>query len=852
MGRKRSGRVALVLCAAAVAMSQVWAAEADVVGQLGEGLKAAATFKYGDSDAAPRKVEDLVIEAAKDPKLRVEAEKLLIATLTATDTSPAYKGLLCRHLRIMGSAACVPALAALLTDEKLSHMARYALGYMEYPEAGAALREAVGKTSGALKVGMLGSLGNRRDEKAVPDLVKLVGDKDALVSEAAIAALGRIGGADAATALEAARAGAKDKLRAVVGDSLLQCADRLLAAGDLERAAKMFQPLYGPDEARHVRIAALRGMVVATGEKALPIVIELMKGNDPELRANAIRFVRDFKGEAATKRFAAELPTLPADTQVLLIAALADRADAAAKPPILAATKSDDEAVRAAALEALGQVGDASVVPLLAEAAATGKGKDRDAARASLINLSGEGVDAAIAKAMESAEGKTRAELIRTLAERKATGVTDAILKAASDADNDIRREAIRALGVLAGEEQLAALVGRMVQPKEAGDRPAIEKSVMAVCVRIEDKGKQEAPVLAALGGATGEAKAALLRVLGKTASAKALAAVRAGMKDRDPAVHDAAFRSLADWPDAAPLDEVMKLVRTSADQVHKVLALRGAVRMINLPSERDTDETLDLYKQALDLAQRPEERKLVLAGLANATSPEAIRVVEPFLDNPALRDEGIQTMLAIAKTLSATHKPEAIAALRSVIGVARDKRLRDDAKRMIDDMEKYEGFILAWEGSGPYTEQGKTGEQLFDAVLPPEKPDAKDVKWGRVTKGVEGLQINLEQAFGSVTNAAAYLRASVYSPIEQMAELQIGSDDGVKVWLNDKVVHAKNVVRGLKPADDRVRVSLREGWNPIMLKVVQVEGQWSVCLRVRDTADVSLVGLRMLPGIQR
>ena len=47
----------------------------------------------------------------------------------------------CRALRIKGTAASVPALAALLPDEKLSHMARYALESMPYPEAGQALRD---------------------------------------------------------------------------------------------------------------------------------------------------------------------------------------------------------------------------------------------------------------------------------------------------------------------------------------------------------------------------------------------------------------------------------------------------------------------------------------------------------------------------------------------------------------------------------------------------------------------------------------------------------------------------------------------------------------------------------------
>ena len=67
----------------------------------------------------------------------------------------------------IGTAESVPALAALLPDKDLSHMARYALERIPAPEAGAALRDALPKLSGALKVGVIGSLGVRRDAASV-------------------------------------------------------------------------------------------------------------------------------------------------------------------------------------------------------------------------------------------------------------------------------------------------------------------------------------------------------------------------------------------------------------------------------------------------------------------------------------------------------------------------------------------------------------------------------------------------------------------------------------------------------------------------------------------------------------
>jgi HEAT repeat protein len=97
----------------------------------------------------------------------------------------------CRGLRIRGTAAAVPALAAMLSDPELSHVARYALEPMPFPEAGKALRDALAITAGKPKAGIAASLGVRRDPEAVPVLTPLLNDANADVAQAAAA--GRTG-----------------------------------------------------------------------------------------------------------------------------------------------------------------------------------------------------------------------------------------------------------------------------------------------------------------------------------------------------------------------------------------------------------------------------------------------------------------------------------------------------------------------------------------------------------------------------------------------------------------------------------------------------------------------------------
>ena len=128
----------------------------------------------------------------------------------------------------------------------------------------------------------------------------------------------------------------------------------------------------------------------------------------------------------------------------------------------------------------------------------------------------------------------------------------------------------------------------------------------------------------------------------------------------------------------------------------------------------------------------------------------------------------------------------------------------------------------------------------MFTTAYPPEKPDApeaRDVKWRTWTgKGSRPWFVNFMDLRGiGGGNRAVYLRTKVPSSRERKATLEIGSDDGVKVWLNGKLVHAKNASRGLREGEDRVRVTLRKGSNTLLLKITQGGGDWSACVKIAD-----------------
>lgn len=263
MFRSMSVLIAALMVPAALAWSLPAASADEAVDKAFDVLK---TYDWGHERGALDAIDKAVAASHGNAAARTALEARLSAVLSA-QVSNAAKDFVCRKLSLIGSAHSVPALAALLTDKKLSHMARYALERMPCPQAVKAMRDALPKVRGPLKVGVINSLGVRRDAESTAALIALLGDKDQEVLSAAAAALGAIGSSESAKVLGAFQAKAPSALRLAAADAYLACGERLLADGKTAEAMLVYKALSKPEQPKHVRLAAMRGLLAVTGKK---------------------------------------------------------------------------------------------------------------------------------------------------------------------------------------------------------------------------------------------------------------------------------------------------------------------------------------------------------------------------------------------------------------------------------------------------------------------------------------------------------------------------------------------------------------------------------------------------------
>jgi len=606
------------------------------------------------------------MSTAKDGGARNAEVAKLVATLQS-DAAPFDKAQACQRLALIGAKEAVPALAALLPDERLSSYARFGLEPIPDPSVDDALRDALGKLHGRLLAGVINSIGVRRDVKAVGALTKLALDPTSELAPMALAALGRIATFEATETLQRALAGSSAAVRGAAADACLVSVERLLAAGKREESVRLCDAVRHANVPQPLRVAATRGAILARQSAGLPLLLEQLKADDKDLFGVALRTSRELPGGDVTRSLIAELDRLPPARQVLLIRAIGDRQDAAALPAMQKRAAGGSREIRLAAIHVLGQMGDVSAVTVLLETAVSGDPVLARAAQASLTKLHGSAVDTAIVTNLDHGDPKARALLLDLVAQHAIASALPAVLKAADDPNEQVRLAAIKTLGRIIGLKEMAILTNRLLAAKSPQETAAVQETLKVACLRMPDRDACAGGLLDCLPNAPIASKRFLLELLGSVGGARALKGVSVAAEDADADLQDAATRVLGEWMSADAAPELLKLAKTLRNDKLRVRALRGYIRIVRQMSLL-AEQKLAMCEAAFGAAQRDEERRLVVAVFGRVASAKAMSMVIPHLANPALAEEAAAAALAVGEKIVQTDPRVVADAMQQVL----------------------------------------------------------------------------------------------------------------------------------------------------------------------------------------
>ncbi|MHC4229093.1 MAG: HEAT repeat domain-containing protein, partial [Planctomycetota bacterium] len=229
-------------------------------------------------------------------------EGKLIGVIGSDDASHKDKVDACRGLALIGTKKSIAPLAVLLGDEKLSHMARYALEPIKDPAVDAAFRDALGTLKGRPLVGVIGSVGVRRDARAVKPLANILTQHEAglAVTSAAVRALGSIGNVAAAETLQTGLAHVPKDNQLPIAEGLFRCAELLAAEGNRDVAVDIYDQLLEAGGPHQVRAGALRGAIL-TRENGVELLQEYLRSDDYILFSAAAQTAMEMPGANVTR-----------------------------------------------------------------------------------------------------------------------------------------------------------------------------------------------------------------------------------------------------------------------------------------------------------------------------------------------------------------------------------------------------------------------------------------------------------------------------------------------------------------------------------------------------------------------
>jgi HEAT repeat protein len=647
---RRAALAAILTTGLAADRSSAQGQPSTAAAAIGPLLEKISTYRFGDERDALFGLDTLVRSSLSSPAELKVIEMRLVAFLDSNATRAA-KDYALRTLSIVGTDASIPALVARLGDPTFAARAFYALTRIPSQASTDAMRKALDPAPASLKAGIAAELGKRRDAKAVPQLKGLLSSPDGVVAEAAAGALGHIGNAAAADAIRELRAKAQGPFRARLAESYLTAASHLASDGAKGPAIRAYKQLLDAGEEERIRMAALGALASLDPADSIAPLLAAAESNSPRIQTAAMRFLAGIPGNAATQSLIKLYPKLGPAPRAQLLAALADRGDTAAKPVFLEAAKVSAPEVRLAALAGIAKLGDGAVVPLLAATAASTSGAEQAAAREALNLIHGTGSDEAIVKALPAAQGKEKVELIMAAGERGVTAAATALVEAVRDSNTDVHRESLRALRNVAGPAHVPALLELLLQASTPADRREITQTLAFALKRSESA--SAAPVIQAYNsGPATPARLALLEIMGQTSAAPALPVLRSALKDSSAEIVRGAILALTEWGNPAPIPDLLAITQSSANPALGILALRGYIKLLGLPSTRSSAETAKMLGVALGLAKQPAEKRSVLSMLGNLPCKESLEIAEAAQRDEAVAKEAKAAVERIAGVL--------------------------------------------------------------------------------------------------------------------------------------------------------------------------------------------------------
>ena len=318
-------------------------------------------------------------------------------------------------------------------------------------------------------------------------------------------------------------------------------------------------------------------------------------------------------------------------------------------------------------------------------------------------------------------------------------------------------------------------------------------------------------------------------------------------VKNPDPLFREAGLNAMmaSELPEA--VGPILNAVHSMSPE--DVTAIRESLmKMARVMQARGLGDVAgQIYAALYGVTPNNDERRLLLNNMAYAPVPDSFDAILAAISDPSLVEAAKPALVALADKLVQLHQPDqALKAYRIIAGLDGKPIAADSSLSVARQL----GFITDWRVVGPFPwcddsdwETPFVQEPGVDLSAAYTAGD-KTMGWKPLeTKEPSGL-VDLSGAVARQDRCFAYAYAEIALDAGVNAEIRMGVDDGVRLWVNGKQVFENRLDRGVKIDEDAVTVQFAPGVNTLLLKISQASGGGRFCVRLLTAQGRPIVPL--------
>ncbi|MBP5672433.1 MAG: HEAT repeat domain-containing protein [Victivallales bacterium] len=638
-------------------------------------------------------------------------------------------------------------------------------------------------------------------------------------------------------------------------------------------AKKMFEAVYAKSKIQSVRTAAMMHLILdeckATDDNAAFLADLAKPENEYGLNAALAKWleigckcaklhlkpsgspafsngVQMHSKDCLYNYFAKTYDSYSKKTQALIIANLAKAENPQFVELVRKAVESDDDVIRANALEALGVLGDISDLQTIIVESQNPKSElVRNTARRLMRHVNWPGVDAFTAMAMKS-HAEYKALCINVLKDRRCRSYNFQIFNEIGVERDDVAKYAIEALKYLAVDDDAARMIGYLKKNDQYFGRMA--DAIKTSMLRSEQPDIWSDELVKVKDSLSGDNLATVLQLIAQLHTQKGFEAIAAMAKDDSDATRKAtAVAIINQWPSPNQTASILQYMKGLNNPFDRARVLNGVIKANGQNAIAKTaNEKVDDLLKLLPVCERDLERGMVFEQVAAVNDLYAYHKLEELISDKSYGD---MAAAALAKNAVLYGEPEFAIISKSLTSFIKTTK-GDAQKELREALSKVcapYGYIHNWRYSNVFTAKDEKGEDscpaAHKAVFEPEKPDFNYDKWSKFVPAKNAASteiVTLHTCLGGVQRTA-YIVSYVYADGDKEAILEIGSDDMLKAWLNGEMIVDSPKYQALVRASYKIPIKLKKGKNILLMKISQGSHNWEGCAALKN-ADGGLL----------